>query len=215
MVEIEERELLLQSLKGYLEELRESGVDELAFAEPAASESPRQEVSQGRSVPEQRKEVEHPGEGVEGERHGVEGGCRGVGNPRARLLFVMTGAGFSGEAGGLLEKIINAMQFATSDVYLLSFQAGSSGAGLPFREELLRRIKAVGPEVVVTLGEESAQLLLESRVPVAKLRGRFQDLEGIPLMPTLHPDAMLANLALKRDVWNDMQQVMRRLDQPG
>ena len=213
MVEVEERELLLQSLKGYLEELRESGVDELAFAERAASEPPRQEVGQGRRGAEQRKEVEEPGEGVEGERH--EGGCRGVGNPRARLLFVMTGAGFSGEAGGLLEKIINAMQFATSDVYLLSFQAGSSGAGLPFREELLHRIKAVGPEVVVTLGEESAQLLLESRVPVAKLRGRFQDLEGIPLMPTLHPDAMLANLALKREVWNDMQQVMHRLDQPG
>ncbi|HBG07761.1 MAG: hypothetical protein A2075_10650 [Geobacteraceae bacterium GWC2_58_44] len=180
MVEIEERELLLHSLKGYLEELRESGVEELGFAELPFSED-----------------------------------CQGVGNPLARLLLVMSGAGFAGAAGELLAKIIQAMGFATSDVFLLSFNAGSGGAGSPAREAVLARIAAVGPEVVVTLGEPAAQLLLQSRQPVEKLRGRFHDLEGIPLLPTLHPDAMLENPALKREVWSDMQQVMRRLAQPA
>lgn len=177
MVDMEERELLLHSLKGYLEELGESGVDELAFAMPPA----------------------------------LERDFRSVGNPRARLVLVMTGAGFAGAAGELLAKIVQAMGLAVPDVCLLSFGAGSPGAGSPGREALLGRIVAVGPEVVVTLGEQAAQLLLESAESVEKLRGRFHDLGGTPLMPTLHPDAMLENPALKREVWSDMQQVMRRL----
>ena len=181
MVEMGERDQLFQSLKGYLEELRESGVEELQFGQSAAAELD----------------------------------CQGAGNPQARLAFVMTGAGFAGEAGELLAKIVKAMGFDTSDVYLLSFGAGSSGAGSPTREQLLARIAAVGPEVVVTLGERAAQLLLATEEPVEKLRGRFRDVAGVPLLPTLHPDAMLENPALKREVWSDMQQVMRRLANPG
>ena len=175
--EMEERGLVLQALRGYLEELWDSGVDELDFAELPASDDD----------------------------------CRGVGNPRARLLFVMTGAGFAGEAGELLAKIIQAMGFAAADVHLLSFPAQSSNAGSSRRESILGRIAAVAPEVVVTLGEPAAQLLLESGEPVDTLRGNFHDLAGIPLMPTLHPDVLLENPALKREVWSDMQLVMKRL----
>jgi len=180
MVEMDERELLVGSLKGYLEELGESGVDELGFAELPASER----------------------------------GWHEVGNPLARLLFVMTGAGFAGAAGDLLAKIIQAMGFAGSEVLLLSFPGGHFGAASPAREALLARVAAVGPEVVVALGEQAAQLLLDSGAAIEKLRGRFHDLNGIALLPTLHPDALLENQALKRDVWSDMQQVMRRLAQP-
>jgi uracil-DNA glycosylase family 4 len=107
------------------------------------------------------------------------------------------------------------MGFVTSDVFLLSFNAGARDAQSPSREVLLDRIAAVGPEVVVTLGEQAAQLLLQSGEAIGNLRGRFYDFQGIVLMPTLHPDAMLENAALKREVWSDMQQVMRRLAQPG
>lgn len=177
MVEMAERELLLRSLKGYLEDLAESGIDELGFAQASVAEH----------------------------------GHRTSGNPRARLLFVMTGAGFAGEAGGLLAKIIEAMGFAVADVFLISFDSGSSGAASPTRDSLVSSLSAVRPEVVVTLGEEAARLLLGSGEPVGNLRGSFHDIGGIPLMPTLHPDAMLETPALKREVWSDMQQVMRRL----
>ena len=77
------------------------------------------------------------------------------------------------------------------------------------------RIAAVAPKVAVTLGEPATQLLLASDQPLERLRGRFHDLSGIPLMPSFHPDAMLENPALKREVWSDMQQVMRRLAPPN
>ena len=179
MVEREEteRDVLLQALKGYLEELRDTGVDELDFAEPPPSGD----------------------------------GCRAEGNPRARLLYVMTGAGFAGEAGGLLANIIKAMGFSAQEVHLLSFSMDPSGAASATREELLGRIAAVSPEVVVALGEAAAQLLLGSCEPVGELRGSFHDLAGTPLMPSLHPEKLLENPALKREVWSDMQQVMKRL----
>ena len=221
MVEVEERELLLQSLKAYLEELRESGVDELTFAQPPLSNQPLQDLPAGTRPGASGG----AGQGVSGGAgqgaeatvpvsQGGEDSCQGVGNPRARLLFVMDGAGFAGAAGELLANIVKAMKFDTSDVHLLSFPAGSGSAASPSREQLMRRIEAVGPEVVVTLGDKSAQILLETGEPVAKLRGRFHDLGGISLMATLHPEALVADPTLKRDVWNEMQQVMRRLSQP-
>ena len=200
-----ERELLLDSLKGYLEELGESDVEELQFAQqPELPVAPELSVLPENVPSELPKLPELP-----------ELDCQGVGNPRARLLLAMTGAGFAGAAGDLLAKIIQAMGFVTSDVFLLSFNAGSPGAQSPSREVLLDRIAAVGPEVVVTLGEQAAQLLLQSGEAIGSLRGRFHDFQGIVLMPTLHPDAMLENAALKREVWSDMQQVMRRLAQAG
>lgn len=201
MVEMEERELLLQSLKGYLEELRESGVEELCFA--------------GLSAPAPPGQVDQPGEAARrgGEEPGRDpaGLCRSAGNPKARLAFVMAGAGLAGPAGDLLAKIIKAMEFDTSEVCLLSFPAGLSGAASATRAELLRRIEAGGPEVVVALGDEAAQLLLQSREPVGSLRGRFHELAGRALMATLHPEALLADPSLKREVWNEMKQVMQRL----
>jgi len=179
MVEVDERESLLRSLKGYLTDLAESGVDELLFA--------------GRPV--------------------TELDCRMEGSPRARLLFVMTGPGFAGEAGGLLEKIVVAMGFSREKICLLSIGSCPDGAPAAWRDSLRERIAEVGPEVVVTLGEQSTKLLLPGDRPLERLRGRFHDVNGIRLMPSFHPDAMLSNEALKRDVWNDMKLVMAHLVQ--
>jgi len=172
-----ERDVLLRALRGYLEELRDTGVDELNFAEP-------------------------PSGGA---------GCSAVGNPQARLLFVMTGAGFAGEAGGLLANIVKAMGFAAEEVHLLCFSVAPDGAASATREEILERINAVAPEVVVALGEAAARLLLQSQETIGALRGRFHDLAGRPLMPTLHPEALQENPDLKREVWSEMKQVMARL----
>lgn len=187
MVEMGERELLLGSLKGYLEDLRESGMDELPFAKlPPAAKQERVATS----LPEREFLME--------------------GNPRARLLFLLAGTGFSSAAGALLEKIVVAMGFTANSVCLLSVPPGDGG-GAACRAAISGRIAEVAPEVVVTLGEQGTRLLLENEAPLERLRGRFHDFGGIPLMPSFHPDAMLADQSLKRDVWSDMQQVMRRL----
>jgi DNA polymerase len=82
---------------------------------------------------------------------------------------------------------------------------------------MLRQVMAIGPEVIVALGAFAAHTLLNSAVPISKLRGKFHDYHGIPLMPTFHPSFLLRNRGNSEvywTVWEDMVQVLRKLNLP-
>jgi uracil-DNA glycosylase len=152
----------------------------------------------------------------------------GVGNSNAQLVLVgeapgreedLKGEPFVGEAGRLLDKILLAMGMQREDVYIcnvLKCRPPSNRDPLP--EEvatcepfLIRQIAAIQPQVIVALGRFAVQSLLKTRVPISRLRGEWQSYQGIPLMPTYHPAYLLRNPAGKRDVWEDMKEVLRLL----
>lgn len=156
----------------------------------------------------------------------------GVGNPAARLVFVgeapggdedQQGIPFVGEAGQLLTKIIQAMGFSRDEIYIcnvLKCRPPQNRNPQPDEIEqchpfLLRQLHAIGPEVIVSLGNFATQTLLRTKEPISKLRGVFHDYHGIPLMPTFHPAYLLRNASMKREVWEDMQKVMKRLGIEG
>jgi DNA polymerase len=157
----------------------------------------------------------------------------GVGNPRARLVFVGEGPGadedakgepFVGRAGLLLTEIITkGMRLARSDVYIANvIKCRPPGNRNPEPDEvascepfLVRQIELIAPEVIVALGKFAAQTLLRTKTPITQLRGRWFDYHGIRLMPTFHPAYLLRNPADKRLVWQDIRQVMERLGLPG
>jgi DNA polymerase len=149
----------------------------------------------------------------------------GVGNPSARLMFVGEGPGadedakgepFVGRAGQLLTKIIEAMNLKRADVYIANIvKCRPPENRTPLPDEtatcspfLFRQIAAIGPRVIVCLGTPSAQTLLGTRETITRLRGVFREVEGIKVMPTFHPAYLLRNPAAKREVWEDMKQVM-------
>ncbi|QXE91595.1 uracil-DNA glycosylase [Geomonas subterranea] len=221
MAEMEERELLLRSLKGYLTDLADSGVEELSYGPPtAAPPAPVTAPPAGAGTPAPAAAapvaeaapaavVSPSASGADVAGPAATGAlCRQEGNPRARLLFLMAGPGYAGAAGDLLTRIIAGMKFSTGDVCLISFDAGGDAALTAGC--VAQRIAAVEPEVVVALGEEAAGLILPG-VALEKVRGCWHDAQGRGVMPTLHPDALLANEGLKRLVWEDMKLVMRRL----
>lgn len=232
MAEMEERELLLRSLKGYLTDLADSGVDELAFgvATPAAAGNRALGPADVAAGTPADAAAGNPADRAAGNPAGADGAApvppvrpaagadsgsgagepllRQDGNPRARLLLLMSGPGYDGAAGELLAKIIGAMKLRRDEVCLLSFAAGVDAAAL--RPAVEGRIGAVAPEVVVTLGEEATSLLLEGS-SLDQVRGRFREVRGRGVMPTLHPELLLADEGLKRHVWEDMKLVMRRL----
>jgi uracil-DNA glycosylase len=157
----------------------------------------------------------------------------GVGNPRARLVFVGEGPGadedakgepFVGRAGQLLTEIITkGMRLARSDVYIANvIKCRPPGNRNPEPDEvascepfLVRQIELIAPDVIVALGKFAAQTLLRTKTPITQLRGRWFDYHGIRLMPTFHPAYLLRNPADKRLVWQDIRQVMERLGLPG
>jgi DNA polymerase len=140
------------------------------------------------------------------------------------------GEPFVGRAGQLLTKIIKAMNFAREDVYIANIlkcrpdmPSGSFGNRAPTpvemqtcRPYLIEQIDVIQPKVLVALGAVAVEGLLGMRGTMRELRGRWHAYNSIPLMITYHPAYLLRNQAPseKRKVWEDMLQVLERLEQP-
>lgn len=131
--------------------------------------------------------------------------CQGPDTARVWLLDSFGGF-FSGEAGTLLTKILAAMKLTPASVFICNATDPAS---------VRQRIAAHRPGLVICLGEAAAKILIRETGPLEKIRGRFHAFSGIPVMPTFHPRQLLENPALKRPVWEDMQQVMKQMQAPG
>jgi DNA polymerase len=148
----------------------------------------------------------------------------GVGNPKARLMFVGEGPGeeedkrgepFVGRAGQLLTKIIEAIGLTRDQVYIANvIKCRPPGNRNPEPDEvaqcepyLFRQIDVIQPRVIVPLGKFAAQSLLKTLDPITRLRGRQFDYRGAALIPTFHPAYLLRNPSSKREVWEDMKKV--------
>jgi uracil-DNA glycosylase family 4 len=163
----------------------------------------------------------------------------GVGSIHAELMFVGEAPGadedaqaepFVGVAGQLLTRIIKTMGLSRETVYIaniLKCRPDTPGQALgnrkPTADEmktclpyLLAQIDLIRPKVLVALGATAIEGLLGASGGINKMRGKFQTFRNIPLMPTFHPAYLLRNQALteKRKVWEDMLQVMERLQMP-
>lgn len=153
----------------------------------------------------------------------------GVGNPKARLMFVGEGPGrdedlqgepFVGRAGQLLTDIITkGIGLEREDVYIANVvkcrppdnrnpEPDEVAACEPF---LKKQIELVRPEIIVALGKFAVQTLLQSKAPISKLRGNWYRYHGIKLMPTFHPAYLLRNPADKKLVWEDIKKVIKEL----
>jgi DNA polymerase len=156
----------------------------------------------------------------------------GVGNPHAELVFVGEAPGadedaqgepFVGRAGQLLTKIIQAMGLQREDVYICNIiKCRPPNNRTPETEEilacspfLLKQLQAIGPRFICALGGPATQTLLQTKEPISRLRGKFYDFHGIPLLPTFHPAFLLRNPHEKRTVWEDMKLLLREMQKSG
>lgn len=150
----------------------------------------------------------------------------GKGHAVARLVFVGEGPGFEedqkgepfvGAAGQLLTRIIAAINLSRKQVYICNVikcrppgnrnpEPDEIESCLPFLE---RQIAAIQPNFICALGKIAAQTLLNTDVPISRLRGRFYDYKGIKVLPTYHPAYLLRNPDKKREVWEDMKMLMK------
>jgi DNA polymerase len=154
------------------------------------------------------------------------------GNPMAELCFVGEGPGadedaqgepFVGRAGQLLDKMIVAMGYLRDDVYICNIvkcrppenrkpELSEMDACSPY---LTEQLKLISPRVIVALGATAVQGLIGTSEGITRMRGKWKLYKGtIPIMPTFHPAYLLRQPAAKRDVWNDLQEVMRHLGKP-
>ena len=138
------------------------------------------------------------------------------------------GSAFGGNAGDLLGKMIEAMGFPESSVYVSNIlhwkpkHEQSFGHRPPTQAEiqfalpyLKAQLEIVQPKVIISLGKIATDGFLgfDSKRRLGDVRGKWNEYEGIPLMVTYHPSYLLHNpsKAGKRKVWEDMLMVMERV----
>jgi len=129
----------------------------------------------------------------------------GVGNPDADLLFIGEGPGaeedrlgepFVGRSGKLLDKLMFEEIGITRDACYIAnvVKCRPPGNRDPEPDEIAmcrpwleQQLDLIDPKVIVTLGKFATQVLLESKEPMGKLRGREHPFRNAVLVPTWHP----------------------------
>ncbi|MGQ0712339.1 MAG: uracil-DNA glycosylase [Gemmatimonadaceae bacterium] len=153
----------------------------------------------------------------------------GEGSPTADLMCIgeapgatedETGRPFVGQAGQLLTNILGAINLRREEVFIANvMKHRPPGNRNPTPDEitacspyLLRQVELIRPKVILALGTFAAQTLLETKVPIGKLRGALHWYHGTPLIATYHPAALLRNPGWKKPTWEDVKLVRRILD---
>lgn len=162
-----------------------------------------------------------------------------TGNPHTQLMLIGEAPGYNeearqepfvGRAGEKLNQILKAMGLSRDMVYIsnivkfrpsLPNQRTNNRAPTPEEIEaclpiIMHEIQVIQPKMIVALGGTAAVGLLGEQGSVSSMRGRFHDLNGIPVRVTYHPSYLLRSESPreKRKVWEDMLAVMERMEMP-
>jgi len=132
-----------------------------------------------------------------------------------------SGRPFVGKAGQLLDKMLAAVGLSRENNCFIANlvkcrppgnrdpEPGEVSACAVF---LARQITLLKPKIILSVGRVPTQNLLKTTEGIGRLRGRFVDYQGIPLLPTYHPSALLRDETLKRPAWEDLKLLKARLD---
>lgn len=152
------------------------------------------------------------------------------GNPAGRLMVVgeapgaredATGLPFVGQAGKLLDLMLASVALSRKDsVYICNvLKCRPPGNRNPLQDEiescaplLKRQIELVAPEVLLAVGSFAAQWLTGSTKALGRLRGEVYGYQGVPLVVTYHPAALLRNPGWSRLAWEDLQLLCQIMD---
>jgi len=154
----------------------------------------------------------------------------GSGNLKAQLVFVGEGPGadedeqglpFVGRAGQLLTDMIEkGLKIPRSEVYICNIvKCRPPGNRKPERDEVAacrefveRQIGSIRPRVICALGSTAAETILETRESMGRLRGRWYEFQGLPVMVTYHPAYLLRDPSRKADTWADLKLILAHLN---
>ncbi|MEA1961312.1 MAG: uracil-DNA glycosylase [Bacillota bacterium] len=160
------------------------------------------------------------------EKCGLRSTCKqvvyGGGNPHADLLFIGEGPGadedakgipFVGRSGKLFDKILAAVKFDREEIYITNVvKCRPPGNRLPnpnevkvCRNYLEAQIRLMQPKIIVCLGSAASRAVIAPRSSIGQVRGRWLQRNGIKMMATYHPAALLRNESYKRPTWEDFK----------
>lgn len=162
----------------------------------------------------------------------------GDGNPKAKIVFVgeapgadedRQGVPFVGASGQLLDKMLASIGLDRTSAYIAnsvfwrppgnrSPYPGEVAVCLPFVERL---IEIIDPAMVITVGAPATHALLAQQGSVSKLVGRWFTFETAKMSHPIaagaiyHPDILIKTPAYKRQTWQNLLEIRKKLDELG
>ena len=155
----------------------------------------------------------------------------GVGNPRAGIMFIGEGPGenedlqgepFVGRGGQLLDKMLAAVDLdRKTNIYIANIvkcRPPKNRDPLPEEQEaciewLRNQVALIRPKIIVCLGRIAAMRLIKPDIKITKEHGRFIEKNGILMMATLHPAALLRNPNQKPAAFEDFLKLREKIDE--
>ena len=148
----------------------------------------------------------------------------GTGNKEAKIMFIGEGPGadediqgipFVGKAGQLMNKALQGLGLNREDIYIANVvKCRPPQNRNPEKEEadsckeyLETQINLVKPEIIVLLGSISLKNVLGDEYGITQSRGKWFEKDGIKILPTFHPAALLRDESKKIDFWQDLKMI--------
>ncbi|MEN6325971.1 MAG: uracil-DNA glycosylase [Syntrophomonas sp.] len=148
----------------------------------------------------------------------------GAGNLQSKIMLIGEGPGkdediqgipFVGRAGQLLDKILQAAEIPRTEAYISNVvKCRPPENRLPNPDEvkvcrnwLEAQIRILRPKIIVCLGSLASQTVIDPKAAISKIRGRWFSRQGLKIMATFHPAALLRNESYKKPTWEDFKQI--------
>jgi DNA polymerase len=152
----------------------------------------------------------------------------GEGNPDARVMLIgeapgfyedQQGKPFVGNSGNFLNSLIEKAGLTREEVFITNIvkcRPPSNRDPLPDEIDICtsnyldRQIKAIDPEVIVTLGRFSMSRYFP-RERISKIHGQAKDVDGRLIVPMYHPAAALHQGNLRATIEEDFEKLPKLL----
>lgn len=152
----------------------------------------------------------------------------GEGSPKADIIFIgeapgfnedKTGEVFVGKAGKLLDKMLQAIHLKREDIYITNIvkcrppdNRNPSEKECRICIEYLRwQVKIIEPTIIVCLGAVASKNIINKNFKISKERGTWISRGKYSIIATYHPAALLRDQSRKREAWEDLQKISRKL----
>jgi len=156
------------------------------------------------------------------------------GNPQANIMFIgeapgeiedKTGKPFKGEAGKLLDKMLNAIQLNRENAYLTNIIFWRPpGNRKPTEQEIStclpfvkKHINLINPKILVLVGATAASAILNIQTGITQIRGKWKnietkDIKSLKSIAIFHPAFLLRQPSRKREAWEDLKKIKIEID---
>ena len=135
------------------------------------------------------------------------------------------GKPFVGDAGQLLNKMLNAIKIKRVNVYitnLVNYRPPNNRKPEPteinrYSEFLREHISIIDPKILILMGSAAMEALFGSKIKISKERGVWKEViinnKTYLVMITFHPAYLLRQADQKKYSWADLKEIRKKIDE--